>query len=371
MFGNNDNPMFSGAMKALQLAQGMQNFEQDREMFRRQMLRQKVFDTIQQADAMHRIMGFSRPVEEGGTVTYGVDSPKEIRPTGSMGALLDGMQSTATASPNRLGWAPAMTMHRQADSGRTMNVGGLTGAAKRIVEMMTPEELQQRDLGFRRQAANVDIGAYATKQAINNASMLQRQKELAVFQNSLNQPRPERPQPPRQPTTVGAPKEIKRKDGTRVLRTFFNDGTYRDDSFDGEYVPQPGKERPASDLSGLSASERWRISRQDRLDKEKREREDRERERQHKERESQNQKILGQMKELHEKRRKLGSSKMKPVERERQLESLQSELDALEAKRKGIWGAAQSAAPSGVVTSNTAPGKVIGRFDPRTGKFVK
>lgn len=370
MFGNDDNPMFSGAMKALQLASGLQNFQQDRELFRRQMLRQKAFDTIQQADAMHRIMGFSRPVEDGGTVTYGVDSPREVRPAGAMGVLQDGLPTAADTGANRYGWMPGMTMNRQADPGRTMNVGALTGAAKRIVEMMTPEELQQRDLGFRRQAAEMDLQAFSDRQRLDDESMLNRQKRLLDYQRQVNPPTTRPTAPPRSPTTVGTPKEIMRKDGTRVLRTFFNDGTYRDDPFDGEYVPQPGKERPAAASSGLSAAERWRISRQDRLDKERREREEREQERLLKKKESQNQNLLGQMKEIHERRRKLGSSKMKPADRERQLDSLQSELDALEAKRKGIW-TGQSAAPSGVLTSNTAPGKVIGRFDPKTGKFVK
>lgn len=266
MFGNDDDPLFSGMLSALRIAQGIQDFRQRKELFRRQQLRQTAFDAIRNADALHRIMGYSRPVGDDNLVRGRMDAPTRVGAFASLAPPADGIPSVAANNANRYGFLPEMTSVRQADPSRTVDIGSLTGTARRLMEIMTPEEQQAREVGFRREVNRVDLDAFKQRQNIDDESMFNRQKRVLDYEAGLRTQTPGRPTATRTPTTVGAPKEILMPDGKRILRTYMNDGTYKDEPFEGQYVAPPAKSRPPASGSRRTNSGQGRMTLKQRAD---------------------------------------------------------------------------------------------------------
>jgi hypothetical protein len=158
-----DDPIYGGAMRAANLIETFRGMGRNQEMFERNKMRQQALDSAAETEQTLKLMQLARPADAAGRVQYGMNTPAQVR-----------------GVP---GFMPQISVNRDVDPSRRLDVTGFDGRSRGVFEAMTADELMGRASQQQQAGLMQKLAADAQLEQIRQGTRLQREKGLATFKD--------------------------------------------------------------------------------------------------------------------------------------------------------------------------------------------
>jgi hypothetical protein len=160
-----DDPIYGGAMRAANLIETFRGMGRNQEMFERNKMRQQALDSAAETEQTLKLMQLARPVDAAGRVQYGLNTPARVGKVP--------------------GFMPQISVNREVDPSRRLDVTGFDGRSRGVFEAMTADELMGRASQQQQAGLMQKLAADAQLEQIRQGTRLQREKGKAAFEADL------------------------------------------------------------------------------------------------------------------------------------------------------------------------------------------